>query len=189
MSQFSISYQELVTELLRFGRNIDCLQSYLRKSFPNLVESNIEKVLQDINKRFLPQLNVRWNKVQRSKKKFYDKYSGWLENNFRVEFEVHNFNFARPLKSVGRPRKNFDECCDRAKRYKKNELRSAYPEELIKAAAINIQEKNEKNGFDADAALALMMDAQLSKRQYETIRAAIKKIGFNIFPSYKKILK
>lgn len=54
---------------------------------------------------------------------------------------------------------------------------------------MNIQEKNEKNGFDADAALALMMDAQLSKRQYETIRAAIKKIGFDIFPSYKKILE
>lgn len=35
-----------------------------------------------------------------------------------------------------------------------------------------------------------MIDTQLSKRQYEIIRAATKKkIGFNIFPSYKIILE
>lgn len=48
--------------------------------------------------------------------------------------------------------------------------------------------KNQEN-FDADTALALIMDAQLSRRQYKTIRVATKKIGLDIFPSYKKIQK
>lgn len=55
---------------------------------------------------------------------------------------------------------------------------------MIDAASTKTQ-KNQKNGFDADTALALIMDAQLSRKQYETIRAATKNIGYDMFPSYK----
>lgn len=85
----------------------------------------------------------------------------------------------------GRPKKNFEECCDRVKRYKINELRNTYSQKLIDAAASSFTDSTDDDtAFDTDSALALIIQAKLSKYQYEILRKATQDIGRNIFPCY-----
>lgn len=89
---------------------------------------------------------------------------------------------------MGRPKKEFNECSDRAKRYKVQQLEELYPKEQIQAAAKKIHttnsKKNHKKYMDLTKALAILMDAELSKHQYEVIRNALKDCGYNVFPPY-----
>lgn len=109
MNQFFITYQALVTELLRYNRDISCLKPLISTSSPNLSENCLDKILQEIGKRFLPQLNLRWNTVQRSKKRFYQKYDSWSQGIFEVKLKAANSISAESSNYlVGRPRKSFD---------------------------------------------------------------------------------
>jgi hypothetical protein len=49
--------------------------------------------------------------------------------------------------------------------------------------------KNASRVLSRAKALGLMLDAPLSKHQYEILRKATKLIGCDIFPHYKKGLK
>lgn len=92
----------------------------------------------------------------------------------------------------GRPQKEFAECSDRAKRYKLKKLCDNFSEELIETAAKKIEDKKSEKqaiNFSSEQALALIMDASLSKYQYENLRKATNDLGFNIFPSYLKVLQ
>jgi len=57
--------------------------------------------------------------------------------------------------SRGRPKKNFENCCDRSKRYKIHELRNTYSQKLIDAASSSLTDSTD-TAFDADSALALI---------------------------------
>lgn len=49
--------------------------------------------------------------------------------------------------------------------------------------------KTTSNGFSPEKALALLLDAKLSKYQYEMLKKACRNIGHDIFPCYSKVLE
>lgn len=71
-------------------------------------------------------------------------------------------------KSGGRPKKTFEQYCDRAKRYKLEELQNTYSQELIDASAVSKMDSTDI-AFNVDSALALITQAKLSKYQYEIL--------------------
>lgn len=96
----------------------------------------------------------------------------------------------KPSSSVkkGRPSKEFEECADRAKRYKASELKSKYPQQQL-LMATNMQVDKNKSYINSTKALALMMDADLTKYQYETLKYGLQKEGYDILPPYSKVLE
>lgn len=87
---------------------------------------------------------------------------------------------------AGRPRKNFEECGVRSKRYKKRLIQATYSQEEINYAA---SAGNTSTYINTDKALALFVQAKLSKYQYEILRHAFKNEGHDILPPYYKILE
>lgn len=93
-------------------------------------------------------------------------------------------------KKKGRPVKEFDDCKYRSKRYKAADLASQYPQkQLIMASGTSPDTKITPQSYiPSTTALALMLDAELSKHQYETIKYVLQREGYDILPPYKKVL-
>lgn len=172
-----------------FDRN-NSLEQFLHENY-SLQDDQISKIISEINKRFL-HFNQRFKSVYRIKTKFLEKCSHWMESVFvvnlcnDVESPSSNNNGDKPKKNSGdRSKKNFEDCCDRAKRYK---LRNTYSQKLIDAAVLSFTDSID-TAFDANSALALIIQAKLSKYQYEIFRKATQDIGHNIFSNYRKIIE
>lgn len=87
---------------------------------------------------------------------------------------------ARATGSRGRPKKDFVELSERQRRRRVTEVRQALDPQLITAAAT-------VPCFTPAEALAIMLDTDLSKHQYETLRLAIlEKCKIEILPSYTR---
>lgn len=183
MADLVIPYNNLCEVLLDRNKS---LEQFLHEKYA-LQDDEICKVVSEINKRFLPHFNQRLKSVHRIRTKFFEKYSQWIKGMFVVNLSG-TLGERNPslTKSGGRPKKTFEECCDRAKRYKIQELRSIHSQKLIDASASSSTSSTDK-AFNADSALALITHAKLSK--YEILRKATKDIGHNIFPSYRKIIE
>lgn len=90
---------------------------------------------------------------------------------------------------MGRPIKDFDDCTNRCKRYKAVNLASQYPQEhLVMASKIASEKTNPHSYISSTTALALMMDAELTKFQYETMKYVLKGEGYDILPPYVDVL-
>jgi len=154
----------------------------------------------DDNRKWLKEVFVV--KVNKIKGKYID---GRISNNKRelvitsifVFLEIEDTKDVAHAKqkssSMGRPSKKFSECCDRGKRYKVQQLQELYPMEQIQAAAKRIQTTDPKKKYqkymDLTKALAILMDAELSKHQYKVIRNALKDYGCDVFPPYYLLLE
>lgn len=152
--------------------------------------------MQNFNKSF----TFKWDQCGRHKNRFFESEKTWLET-------VSQFKLYQKPVVGGRPIKSFDECSDNSKRRKTVELRRNYStEELTYAAQMSLRSsgkrKEAKTVHDFlspntssertvpecrkltyEQALSLMMEAQLSRRQYNIIRNYAK----DVFPSYKNV--
>lgn len=91
-------------------------------------------------------------------------------------------------KKGGRPAKNFEDCSDRVKRFKAADLASQYTEEhLLMASKVSGGNVATPTYIPSSIVLAIMMDAELTKFQYECIKNGFKNQGYNFLPPYKKV--
>lgn len=195
-----VEYKELI-EILFDNNNFNVLQSYVMSKFNIDEEVFIKSSIKQKLSRFYYGFNDKWKQSYRKKEIFFDVSS--------------DKNIIR-----GRPKKSFEECSDRGKRYRSmdlrlktensNELRYAFELDLrvnhqnVEAQIvhnISIARPNRKRKvadilknnnseevvpFTPTEALALLVDAKLSKNQYNLIR--FEAMRRNIFPSYANIV-
>lgn len=148
----------------------------------------------------------KWNKSTRIKERFLEKNKNWLAT--VVKFKKY---IVKGRKTVA-----FSECSERSKRRKTKPLReNSTPQELTYAAQMSYrscgnlsaskvlktisnepeQAKSFENKQDnlhlelnADEALALIVEANLSKHQYKLIKTQAGQKNCNLYPSYDKVL-
>ena len=78
----------------------------------------------------------------------------------------------------------------RSKRYKALELASQYPkEQLYMASKIEPAKSNSNSYIATTTALALMIDSELTRYQYESIKYVLQGEGYDILPPYAKVLE
>uniref|UniRef100_A0A1B0DLF7 Uncharacterized protein n=1 Tax=Phlebotomus papatasi TaxID=29031 RepID=A0A1B0DLF7_PHLPP len=154
---------------------------------------------------FLWKLREKKAKCNRKENAFLTKNTEWLETS--LSFELPKLKVG----VRGRPDKAFDTCSERAKRFKTQDIRETCSKEMLAYATqmsyraggrSDIARKitdltsqplqppspkpesksTNKTGMSDDEGLAMMIDADLSRNQYEIIREKSK-----VFPSYKCI--
>lgn len=164
-----------------------------------------EKHLKELKQKlshFKSEYRSRWLKACRIEEKFQKSNKQWLDT---------SISFAKSSqKKCGRPRIPFELCSARTKRQKTKELRDSVPlpmltyatqislrtagniqaskslKELTKSETV-ISQKIQKNRLEKELrmsgedALAMLVDAKLSRQQYEIIRRSVPEK----FPSYK----
>jgi len=164
------------------------LKFFLENHFPHFSDKEIQCIVKEYKKTFLSQFNSKYRSVYYKKDIFRNKYSDWLEGSFLVKRSCNDHDSAveSSIRVSGRPVKNFEECCDRSKKIKVRRLQDNFSQALIDAAASS-SSSIPSSAFDADSALGLVVQAKLTKYQYEVLRKATKAIGHDIFPSYKKV--
>lgn len=162
---------------------------FLRQKY-ELDEHNVSLIIETLNKSFLPHFNKRLKDVSRDRNKFKNKYAEWMDHECIFSLCDPERPEPRPEPTegrIGRPSKSFNECGDRSKRNKIRMLRELYPQSLINAAATK-EDKDTPQLLSDDQALALFLQANLTKFQYEMIRQVTKNYRCRIFPNYKNIM-
>lgn len=172
------------------------LEQYIssRTHCPISKRNDLKVELQNFRKAFM----LKWKRCGRHKLKFYRTEKKWLQ--CVSKFELHQ------VSKGGRPAKEFAECSEQSKRRKTAELRHTHcTDKLAYAAQMSLRSSGKR--FEAkkvleivspsevdeipsnnrmlsnEQALSLMMEAQLSRRQYNIIRNYAK----DIFPTYKNV--
>lgn len=151
--------------------------------------------------RFTSKFKTKWIQARRIERYFLEIHESWLRGT--LSFTDYSKKNAQ---SKGRPKLNFEDCSERSKRRKTQELREKHTEEelvfatqmslrmsgKIKESNIvrsiskkdnDIQQNKNKSCLPPEEGLAMIIDAKLSRQQYEIIRSKDKEK----FPSYKKI--
>lgn len=186
---------------------IDEQVSYLTFHIQRSTKSSDEEA-QKIRKTvytFLWKLREKKAKCNRKENAFLTKNTEWLETS--LSFELPKLKVG----VRGRPDKAFDTCSERAKRFKTQDIRETCSKEMLAYATqmsyraggrSDIARKitdltsqplqppspkpesksTNKTGMSDDEGLAMVIDADLSRNQYEIIREKSK-----VFPSYKCI--
>lgn len=158
--------------------------------------------------RLISEYKSRLHAAHRNFTRFYSKNKTGFENN--IIFPV-----VKPVRKSrdggGRPPKPFEECTDRTKRRKTEDVRKQLgPSELAFAAQVeyiargevkipniikdvtlhgaeNLARKISHETLAAEKALSLVIKVQLTKFQYNAIRTSSKEINCNMFPNYETI--
>ncbi|XP_055840046.1 uncharacterized protein LOC129907726 [Episyrphus balteatus] len=133
----------------------------------------------------------RWEACSKKKNVLLSKNSAWLdvEEDFSAVQEQQDENISQ--KPHGRPKKPFLESSSRTKRRRIAEIVDIVDEDIACAlkkcqSKENIQIKQ----LDTNDALKLLVEAKLSKHQYQVIRNLVnQKTEVDVFPSYVKVLK
>lgn len=96
---------------------------------------------------------------------------------------------SKSINKRGRPEKEFSDCKDRTKRSKAVDLAGQYSLEHLEMASISSGKTAKGYTYiSSSTALALLVDADLTKYQYETLKAVLQKEGYNILPPYMYVL-
>uniref|UniRef100_A0A2A4ITJ8 Uncharacterized protein n=1 Tax=Heliothis virescens TaxID=7102 RepID=A0A2A4ITJ8_HELVI len=185
MDSFTISYADLCTKLLEYDNDRTKFKLFLEKSYIGLSEHKIDHIVDAVYNSFYSQFKRRWLDCNRTTSRFQDKNANWLEGTFEIELSN---NECEPSTSsnTGRPRKSFDECCDRAKRYKRDEVRAMFPQEVIDfASTSNISKADQK--ICPKKTLGMFTKLELTKDKYEYLMHWLQSEGYNILVSYKAL--
>lgn len=107
---------------------------------------------------------------------------------FLAVFEVSLNSEPSCSTKLGRPAKDFEDCQVRTKRFKAAELASKYSQEHLNMAS-KVMGGNipTRCYIRSPAVLAMMMDAELTKSQYEAIKSFLKNEGYDILPPYANV--
>lgn len=213
-----ISRQELYDVLRQNGK-----MSPLTKVSKNLIKNYIcsrvfnpdAKALNSQILSFLSGLHKRWRACNRTHTILMSKYGTWFNNNISI---IKNTNEAG-----GRPKKSFNECCDKTRKRKVKHLVDITPtQELITATRLSLSKSGKRDAalivkeatdpeyratqmkksilntskdsiqinFSPTEALALLVDINLTKHQYISLRNKFKEKGLiHVLPSYDAIKK
>lgn len=171
------------------------------------MEGNKSKI-ERLSKNLSYQFRKKWLAVKRTKRAFLEKYKNWLNNS--VTFLCVEKKIVSRPKIVGRPKGDFSKLTYTAK-YKRTEtLRDDHDtEELLFAAQMNLRAEGKSatakrlshlsdvpvkqnypkivHQLTNERALALIVDARLSKNQYQQLRNTAKENNADLYPSYNKV--
>lgn len=197
MSFLKVSHKELV-ELYVHAEDdkVQAILKYMKDKY-NLNKNLFAEVRNKLQIYFVPVLQKKLKKSRYVADHFSKNNSKWLTENFEI-----------PLASPVIKRqsiKDFDTCSTKTKRRRINEVIQQIPrkelEKIVQRkydcedSALGFDENNETNvgpknnmKFTRDEALALLLDAQLSKFQYNLIKKKIEEKNIHIFPSYNEII-
>lgn len=190
-------------ENLTFDEMLDNLEKDLLSKYGDSDE-NIN-ILKSKFSHFKSEMKRRWLKAHRVEKNFLKQNSSWLEGTFEIPITKQR---------QGRPSISFEDSSERSKRRKTEDVRSSVDEEVIvHAAAVVLQKSGKRDAskvlkditnsptraneyikayssqdtppLTPLEALSMLVDADLSRRQYERIRETNK----HFFPCYDLVLK
>ncbi|CAH2106515.1 unnamed protein product [Euphydryas editha] len=184
---------------------LEYLQNYLLVSYGDSDED--KKYIKKKFSYFKTEIKKRWSKARSTLEKFLISNDAWLAGTFVIPIKTYN--------KPGRPTKIFSECSDRTKRRKTEEVCSSVSKEVIvHAAQVILQKEGKRNASQvlkditnspASAneckkihsksktqdpltpreALRMCVDADLTRSQYEIVRATNR----SHFPCYELVLK
>lgn len=187
-------------------------QEIIQKCFEFLKSQNChvhEKDSAKVNKRLtniLRSHKKRWTKASRNYVNYKKKFREWLETAFEVDSRSSN----RP-RLKGRPQLPFYQKCQRGQRFAIAKLSSSAHHDfryLLRAALYAANQKNEKiaasriqdvlndkvqkpfsplKKVTPEDAFSLIIDADLTVKQYLLIRIMAFDNGTDIFPAYHRI--
>lgn len=183
METIKIKYADLCEVLFSNGS----VETFVSEKYCLECDDLLTSICGAIKKRFLPHYKQKLKTVNFNRDKFKNKFFEWMKGEFIFTLPDNQTDCESQLRKPGRPTKGFDQCCERSRRSKVRALQASHSQDLIDAAASSYQPISQAEVFSADFALSIFTQAKLSRFQYEVIRAATKKVGHNIFPSYKKI--
>lgn len=175
--------------------------------------SKAEPKIKRVLSRFYSEAQKKWTKVQRNHKRFLSLHKEWLNSEIEICTDVDIANEVSNPGKRGRPTKLFHESSEQTKRRKVKKLRQNIKQsELQFATQMNLRAAGKvdeakviKNitlsprkpktkiqnlkEIPAERTLAFMIQAGLSKNQYQLMKSLTKDFGYDIFPSYDKIKK
>lgn len=94
-----------------------------------------DSLLQNFVRRICNEFNDRWKKSYRTNRVFLKNNAAWLTKNIDLTTFVCQRNKSMPVKTGGRPEKDFKDCSDRTKEKKAKELLTATDENMLFKAA------------------------------------------------------
>lgn len=188
MSSIEVSYKELADRFMSAGNKVEPIWEYL-KGLNNLNLISSEEIRKKLNKYFIPFLK------KKLKETFYDlfvkKNEAWLQKKFVI-------SSTSPVRK--QKKKNFHDCSNKTKRRRiysvlegtpTNEVQKILPH-MNTSDNANLSNKADESKylpFTEHEALALLIDAKLSKAQYNLITQRLKEKKINVLPSYAQIIK
>lgn len=187
-----------ICDILLSGQNksVVNIMSYVEQNY-NLNDDQLIQVERKLSHNFIADFKKKYKSTYHSKQRFYKKYKDWLSHDFTITFQenVKSHTTKMHCSAVGgRPKKLFEDYTERHKRRKVQEIRKQLSTEELKyisRSELKNSENQRNNGlipYTADEALSLILDAKLSKYQYELIRLQAKARNACIYPSYKEII-
>ena len=182
----------------KFGEIVDFISN--QTSCPTQLRSSLISELRN----FKSQFYNKWLLHNRHKDRFLSHENAWLDT--YCEFSRYS------VRKGGRPELPFEDCSDNSKRRKTTNLRTEIETDVLVYATqmklrasgkeneaqvikklldnpkyakdcLDISSTTKAKKVSAREALSLLIEAQLSRKQYETIR----KYALDIFPSYKLV--
>lgn len=178
-----------------------------------IVEPEIQDHLTSLLKALRKTFRQYWKNCDRSYERFTKKHEQWLIQDFDFGFKKKRDRRKSTFDRIGRPSVPFYSKSMRGKRQAVASISSKYNYDthlLISAslysgkrnnnkklaAAIKIlmktyepQRKNISPKMSSDEGLALMIDTEMSRHQYQLIKNRLKVFQCNVLPSYVEILK
>lgn len=195
MEKSKISFSTLSEIVFKCKKDIDLIIGVVFVNYKIVSEKNQEKFRRFLKQTFMPQFLKKWNKSQRTSSRFFNDNEEWLTHSYTLTDEVVDDTVDEEEQTQstpgkrGRPTKTFEESNARTKRKKLTSFCEDNSEAIILSAAKKIENKNEvQKCFSPEKALSLIVDASLTIHQYEVLRRSAQDIGYNIYPSYKKVL-
>lgn len=201
----SISKRELSSHLLNFkndDRNSETILAYLKTKydFSKVSNSDYSSLQTHLNRHFIHTFKEKLKFAMFKADRFFNspKNSNWLNENFTFSFKA----------SIKKPAKSYDESSNSTKKRRIDEVLDYIPaQDLLDACKKNLRFSDEDNSesnsinnsetlksedettFSPDEALAIFIDAKLTKAQYSIIRKALLKKNVDVLPPYYKITK
>lgn len=214
MEKIIVTFKLLRETLLSSNncRDVQVLSSFFKETF-DLDDEKVKVAIKTVQKSFLTKFFKSFEKHQRKKSRFLSETNKKILNcNLTINFEERNNvqhreqqlknKRGRPIKkkqdekSVGKRGHreiSYGEGSERTKRRKAAEIRNKYPEDLLLHAVKPLmKEADSEKKYSPDEALALFVNAKLTRRSYQAIRKGPKSKGGknkkSLYPSYDEVL-
>ncbi|XP_077286874.1 uncharacterized protein LOC143911733 isoform X2 [Arctopsyche grandis] len=154
------------------SEKLNYYENHLLNCYGN--NENAKKCLKRRFSNVKSQIKQRWLKANKHEDDFLKHNKSWLEGTFEIPMQPHS--------PQGRPPKPFGGLSERSKRRKTEEVRATLNDEVIVHAA---KSNDGIHQLTAQQALQMFVEADLTRGQYEIIRATNPKL----YPCYDLLLK
>ena len=150
---------------------------------------------------FISEYGKKWTRSKRTDAKFIRKNSAWLENDFNTTLMKESKN-----KQLGRPTLPFEDSSSKTKKRKVATLSASNSCELLFASGTHLWKEGRRKDAQiaikladnkdaeldhsdntSEEALALLLDNEKSKSQYQRLRNNAKSKKSNLYPPYNDV--